>query len=145
MRKMRFFLYNCLMNRVVHFEIAVSNFEEAKKFYQSIFDWKFVSWGEHVDYIIIQTGKTDENGMPQEPAFINGGMYIRQTPVAGGAGENAFICTVEVENIDETLKKVEEAGGKIIIKKKEIPTVGFSARCKDLDDNIFGLLQPARG
>lgn len=130
------------MNKVVHFEIAVADFEKAKKFYGAVFDWKFVSWGENADYIIIQTAKTDDKGMLQEYGAINGGMYLRQTPIAQGEGENAFVCTVQVEDVDQTLKKVEENGGKIVMSKKEIPMVGYSARCTDLDGNKFGLLQP---
>lgn len=131
------------MNGVVHFEIAVADFEKAKKFYGSIFDWKFVTWGEgEVDYVIIQTVKTDKQGMPQESGGINGGMYIRQTPLTEGFGENAYVCTVQIENIDETLKKVTDNGGKIVMAKKEVPTIGFTARCTDPDGNIFGLIQP---
>ncbi|OGD91294.1 hypothetical protein A3D07_01375 [Candidatus Curtissbacteria bacterium RIFCSPHIGHO2_02_FULL_42_15] len=132
-------------NKVIHFEIAVSDFERAKKFYSSLFDWKFLTWVEgETDYVLIQTVGTDDKGMPQEPGAINGGMFKRPSKRAEGEGENAFVCTVEVEDIDETLKKVEDAGGKVIMPKREVPGIGFSARCFDLDGNIFGLLQPAR-
>lgn len=130
-------------NKVVHFEIAADDFERAKKFYGGIFDWKFMTWGEgETDYVLIQTVVTNETGMPTEPGGINGGMFKRQNKKADGDGENAFVCTVEVENLDETLKKVEEAGGKVVMPKKEVPMIGFVARCLDLDGNIFGLIQP---
>ena len=136
---------NTQKNKVIHFEIAVSDFERAKKFYSAIFDWKFVTWGEGgADYILIQTVDTDDKGMPKETGGINGGMFKRPSKRAEGKGENAFVCTVQVENIDETLKKVKTAGGKVTASKMEVPGVGIAARCLDLDGNIFGLLQPAR-
>ena len=131
-------------NKVIHFEIAVDDFKRAKKFYSAIFNWKFVTWGEvETDYVLIQTVATDDKGMPKEPGGINGGMFKRPKKRAEGKGENAYVCTVEVENVDATLKKVEGAGGKIVMPKREVPGIGFSARCLDLDGNIFGLLQPA--
>ena len=147
---------NIQKNKVIHFEIAVGDFERAKKFYSSLFDWKFVTWGEgDADYVLIQTVETDDRGMPEETGGINGGMFKRPNKLpegegppsssdSSGASENAYVCTVEVSDIDETLKKVQASGGKIIMPKKEIPQIGFSARCLDLDGNIFGLLQSSR-
>ena len=138
------------MNKVVHFEIAADDVSRAKKFYNAIFDWKFVDM-PGMDYVMIHTVPTDKEGMLQETGGINGGMFKRPNlkgnlsiENAGNGGENAYVCTVGVENINETSAKVTAAGGKVIMPKKEIPSIGFTARCLDTEGNIFTLIQPSR-
>jgi predicted enzyme related to lactoylglutathione lyase len=66
------------MNRVVHFEIPADNQDRAKKFYGENFGWKLNQLGPEMgSYVLIHTGPTDEKGMPQDKAFINGGLMIR--------------------------------------------------------------------
>lgn len=135
-----------MINKVVHFEIAADDLERAKRFYESIFDWQFITWsppGGEVDYILINTVATDERGMPKELGGVNGGMFKRSTSRAENGGENAYVCTVAVANIDETLRKVEANGGVVVMPKDEVEGIGFTARCLDSEGNIFGLLQPA--
>lgn len=38
---------------------------------------------------------------------------------------------VDVTSVDEFLKKIVKAGGKVVTKKTAIPSVGYSAYCKD--------------
>jgi predicted enzyme related to lactoylglutathione lyase len=49
---------------------------------------------------------------------------------------------ITVESIDESLKKVEKLGGKILVPKQQVPTVGWIAVAVDPEGNQFGLLQP---
>jgi predicted enzyme related to lactoylglutathione lyase len=51
---------------------------------------------------------------------------------------------ITVENIDEYLEKVADLGGKVIMPKQQIPTVGYIALALDPEGNSFGLLQPER-
>ena len=123
---------------IVHFEIPAKNAANLEKFYSQLFDWKIIhSPVEGMDYWIIQTVPTDENGMLQRPG-VNGGLYEKQP---GQEGMNA-VNYITVENIDEYIKKVTDLGGKILMPKQEVPTVGFIALAIDPDDNQFGLLQP---
>jgi hypothetical protein len=48
---------------------------------------------------------------------------------------------VNVPYVDEFLKKIVKAGGKIVTEKTAIPSVGNSAYVKDTEGNIFGLFQ----
>jgi len=65
-------------NTIVHFEIPADNIKELSKFYSSLFDWKIIHTPvEGMDYWIIQTVPTDDNGMPLRPG-VNGGMFARQ-------------------------------------------------------------------
>ncbi|MEJ2272082.1 MAG: VOC family protein [Candidatus Bathyarchaeota archaeon] len=124
---------------IVHFEIPAKNAVELGKFYSQLFDWKIIhSPVEGMDYWIIQTVPTDENGMPQRPG-VNGGLFEKQP---GQERMNA-VNYIAIENIDEHLNKVTDLGGKILVPKQEVPTVGFIAVVIDPDGNQFGLLQPA--
>lgn len=60
---------------------------------------------------------------------------------ASGAATNAFVYTVEVDNVDAYAAKAVAAGGELVVPKMAIPGVGYSAYCVDTDGNIFGLHQ----
>jgi predicted enzyme related to lactoylglutathione lyase len=118
------------MPRPVHFEIPADNPERAIAFYQAVFGWTFQKWeGGNVEYWMIITGPDGEPG-------INGGLMPRQHP------DQPCVNTIGVANLDETLAAVEKNGGKCVLPKMPIPTVGWLAYCKDTEGHIFGLMQP---
>jgi hypothetical protein len=49
---------------------------------------------------------------------------------------------INIEDIDKYTTKVTKEGGKILVPKKQIPTVGWFAIATDPEGNAFGLLQP---
>jgi predicted enzyme related to lactoylglutathione lyase len=127
------------MNRLVHFEIHVGDEEKAMAFYKAVFGWEFQKWpikgpdGKDEIYWGIITGPKEEPG-------INGGFVKRRGPApTEGAAVNAFVCTMTVTDVDESMKKVLAAGGTMAMPKFTIPGVGDMAYCKDVDGNIFGL------
>ncbi|HEV3224782.1 MAG TPA: VOC family protein [Puia sp.] len=129
------------MNRVVHFEIHAINGDRMQAFYQSVFGWDIKDMGPAMgNYRIIDTGK-DETGARW--TGINGGLTPRHGDgPEGGEPVNAYVCTISVANIDDTLKKIEAAGGTVATDKMEVPGVGHLAYRKDPEGNIFGVLQP---
>ena len=122
------------MARVVHFEIHADEPERAIEFYQSALGWEFSKWGGSGEYWLIITGSPDEPG-------INGGLMRRQVPLSGD-GVKAFVCTVQVESIDEIASKVERSGGKVSIPKFSVPGVGWVGYFEDTEGNTFGALEP---
>jgi predicted enzyme related to lactoylglutathione lyase len=58
------------------------------------------------------------------------------------AAPNAFVCTVSVDDVDETLKKVVANGGRIDVPANDIPGVGRLAYVRDCEMNLLGLLKP---
>jgi predicted enzyme related to lactoylglutathione lyase len=54
---------------------------------------------------------------------------------------NAFICTVRVDALDETLVTNERLGGVVALPKMPVPGVGWLAYVKDPDGNLLGLTQ----
>jgi uncharacterized protein len=129
------------MNRVVHFEIHAKDLDRTQKFYEGVFGWAITDMGPQMgNFRVVVTGK-DEPGSQWNG--INGGIIPRHGEVPkGGEPVNAFICTIEVENIDETLEKISKAGGTVALAKMDVPGVGFLAYRKDPEGNIFGVLQP---
>ena len=123
---------------IVHFEIPADDIEKLSKFYSNLFGWKIIhSPVEEMDYWVIHTVPTDEKGMPQRPG-VNGGLFPKK-PKHKGLNPVNYIT---VENIDEYIKKVTNLGGKILMPKQQIPTVGYVALAMDPEGNQFGFLQP---
>ena len=122
------------MDKVVHFEIPVDDLERAQKFYKGVFGWKMDAVPE-MEYILIGTTPVDENGMPTETGGINGGMMKRQKPF------NSPIITINVENIEEAMKKVMKMGGKMVREKMQVGDMGYASYFKDTEGNIIGLWQ----
>jgi uncharacterized protein len=123
------------MARVIHFEIHASEPEALIDFYTALLGWNFTKQ-EAMDYWLIETGPADQPG-------INGGLVRR--PVAGPAESqavNAFICTVQVDSLDDTLATNAGLGGVVALPKMPVPGIGWLAYVKDPDGNILGLLQP---
>jgi Predicted enzyme related to lactoylglutathione lyase len=127
-----------LDHTIIHFEIPAKNVQPLKSFYEAVLGWKIIKTPlDGMDYWLIQTVPTDEKGMLQRPG-VNGGLYPR-TPDMPGATQVNYIS---VENIDEYITKVTNAGGKILVPKQQIITVGSIAIAADPEGNSFGLIQP---
>ena len=126
------------MNRVVHFEIHADNPERAIKFYTDVFGWSFVKWeGSPTPYWMLMTAEKDS-----KESGINGGLLQRKSdclPLVDGAAVNAYACTVLVESLDETVKKIEAARGTLAMPKFAIPGMAWQAYYKDTEGNIFGI------
>jgi hypothetical protein len=122
------------MGEVVHFEIPADDLSRAKKFYSTVFGWRANEMPE-MEYVMIGTTESDENGMPKQPGAINGGMLKRQDPVRHP------VVTIDVENMDDALAKVKKNGGEIVREKLPVGEMGFAAYFKDSEGNVLGLWQ----
>lgn len=121
------------MAGVVHFEIPADDQERAKNFYSQAFGWRIDPVPE-LDYNMVITTPTDEaTGLPATPGAINGGMMTRSGEVTGP------VITVDVPDIDATLKTVEELGGSVVMPRNAIPDMGFYAYFRDTEGNVMGL------
>ena len=125
------------MARVVHFEIQADDLERARAFYAAAFDWSFQDYGELTGshYWGVVTGPDDEPG-------INGGLL--QRPVAAPApeqGTNAFVCTIQVEDYDETERRILEAGGTVALPKMALTGMAWQGYYLDTEGNTIGIHQ----
>ena len=121
------------MSRVVHFEIHAENPERAIAFYAALFDWNFTHWSGPMDYWLIKTGADTERG-------IDGGMIRRQGKIDGQA-VIAYVCTVDVSDVDKYAANAVKFGGQIVVPKMAIPGIGWLTYAKDTEGNIFGMMQ----
>jgi len=122
------------MPRPIHFEIQAQDPARAQAFYKGLFDWQFNQWGGQ-PYWLTTTG---DKALPG----IDGGLLPRPggAPV-DGAAMNAFVCTVDVPDLEAYLGRVPGLGGTVVVPKMAIPTVGWLAYAKDTEGNIFGMMQ----
>ena len=128
-----------MANRVVHFEIQVDDIERAKKFYTDVFSWGWQDWSSVTGspYWGILTAPQDSKELG-----INGGMLRRPCPApAPQQGTNAFVCTMQVDNFDETAKKILAAGGIVAMPKFAIGGMAWQGYFIDTEGNTFGLHQ----
>jgi uncharacterized protein len=124
-----------MSGRVVHFEIPFDDGDRARAFYQNAFGWTIMAMPE-MDYTIVSTGPSGEQG-PTEPGYIGGGMMTRSDGFKGP------VITVDVDDIDKALAKVEELGGKTVRPREEVGQMGFAAYFTDPEGNLMGLWQTA--
>jgi len=75
-------------------------------------------------------------------AGINGGILFRRgPPPSEGQAVNAYVCTVNVDSLDESVDKAIKAGGSLALPKMPIKGVGWVVYCKDTEGNIFSMMQ----
>lgn len=132
------------MNPVVHFEMPAEDKNRMADFYAKAFGWKAQMLGPEMgEYVVVQTTETSENGMIKEPGRINGGFFKKTKP------DQYPSVVISVEDIEEAMKKVKEAGGTVLGGMTpgvpdNIPGVGLYASIIDTEGNRVGMLQPTR-
>ena len=125
-----------LSHGVVHFEIPGDDPEKLASFYGDLFGWQIQKVPmEGMDYWMVGTVPSDQNGMPTEPGGINGGLYKRQAP-----GQMP-INYVNVESIDDYVGKAKSLGATVSLEKMPIPGMGYFAHLVDPQGNAFALFQ----
>jgi predicted enzyme related to lactoylglutathione lyase len=126
-----------MANSVAHFEIFASNVERARKFYETVFGWRFEEAGPPDFYLIVTGPDTD-------PGITHGLIARREGPAAEGP-LNSFRCTISVRSISDTLTAIKKAGGRLTSEVIDIPGVGKVAEFADTDDNIACVMEYIKG
>src|SRR4051812_20391436 len=91
-------------------------------------------YGGTGSYTTAMTVATDpETMMPTTPGAINGAIRERSDEIT------APVLTITVESIDEHIKKITEAGGKVVEDKQTVENMGHYAYVADPDGNVIGL------
>lgn len=121
---------------VVHFEIPADDVARAQAFYRQAFGWRLEAM-PGLDYTMVRTTPTDEQGMPSSPGAINGGMFRREGELT------TPVVTIDVADIDKALEQVEALGGSTVMAKAPVGDMGFAAYFRDCEGNVMGLWQSA--
>jgi uncharacterized protein len=116
------------MSRVIHFEIPAAEPERAAAFYKQVFGWSIEKWPGPMEYWMVTTGADGAPG-------INGGLLKKQAPTT------ATTNTIGVDSVEKAIAGVKSAGGKLVMPKTPIPTIGYFAYLEDTEGNLFGVLQ----
>ncbi|MQA78474.1 MAG: VOC family protein [Streptosporangiales bacterium] len=124
------------MDSVVHFEIPADDVARAGSFYRDAFGWNLMPMPE-MDYTSVSTTATGEDGMPSSPGAINGGLFTRTEPLTSP------VLTINVDDIEAALTKVEQHGGKTLLGKQAVADMGFTGYFTDPEGNTIGLWQNA--
>ena len=108
---------------IVHLEISTKNAAASAKFYSEVFGWK-IEVDPRFDYHQFAAEGGPGGG------FVNVDEHTKVGDV---------IPYLAADDVDAMLKKVEQAGGKTLLPKTEIPGVGWYALFADPTGNRIGL------
>ena len=127
-------------NPVVHFEMPYEDSERLAKFYTQAFGWQMQQHGPEMgDYVTAATTETDENRMVKTPGNINGGFFPKKPDWPAQYPS----VVIAVDDIKDAMKKVTDAGGKVLGDPMEIPGVGQYVSFTDTEGNRVSILQPS--
>lgn len=137
------------MNPVVHFEIPAENRKRISEFYSKVFGWQTQQLGPEMgNYIIVTTSELGEDKFPKQKGTINGGFYQKTKEVI----DQHPSVVIAVDDIHKSMKKVKEAGGKVLGgdpnkpgEPGEIPGVGLYCVFIDIEGHRMSMLQPSPG
>ena len=116
-----------MANHVRFFAITADDVERARKFYEAVFDWTFEDWGPPGFYLIHGAG-------------MEGALQARHEPIVGDH-PRSFELTVGVDDLDDIARRVRAAGGRIVMDKSHIPTVGTLIQFTDTEANRMGAMK----
>lgn len=113
------------------FAIHADDVQRCRRFYEAVFEWRFEPWGPP-DFYLVHTGDERNPG-------VRGLMHKRQQP-RGHGGPNCFECTIAVNDLDAVTAAIKQHGGRIIMEKAPVPTVGVLTKFEDTEGNVLGAM-----
>lgn len=129
------------MNPVVHFELPYEQEDRVATFYASAFGWRTQSLGEEMGHYVLVT-TAEEDAQPGAPAgAINGGLFPKKPDWPAQYPS----IVVGVQDIQESMAKVNEAGGEVLGEPMEIPGIGLYVSFLDTEGNRNSMLQALPG
>lgn len=124
---------------VVHFEMPCKDKKRVAEFYTHAFGWNMKQLGPEMgDYVLAGTTETDEKNMVKTPGTINGGFFDYKDDELNRAPH----VVISVDNLNESIDAIKQAGGEIVGEQMKIPGIGEYISCRDTEGNIVGVLQP---
>jgi predicted enzyme related to lactoylglutathione lyase len=117
------------MNHFSFIEIPTVDLKKAQTFFGRLFDWKFEPLVGYRDMMMINTG--------QEP----GGLLYKVKSIPK---KHSVLVHIEVQSIDEKLKQIRKARGKVVLQKTPILNLGWFAYFATPDGCTLALWEPQR-
>lgn len=119
-----------MMHAINWFEIPVTDFDRAKKFYETLFDAEVME-------MPFPDGKYGMLPCDMQNGGVGGGIVQGEGFVPSETGTIVYLNGGE--DLSVALSRVEGAGGKIIIPKMSIGENGFMAHFNDTEGNRVAL------
>ena len=121
-----------MANNIRHFDLHADDLARARRFYEAVFGWRFRAWGPP-DFFLITTGPDDDPGI--------GGALVKRHEAVTGVGIGCFECTIGVDDVTATAAAIEANGGKLVMPRVVIPTVGQLIKFHDTEGNLVAAMQ----
>lgn len=107
---------------ICHVEWSSTDFARTKRFYETLFDWKFQSWGD--EYLLFSHPDGIGGGFNKVPA-----VNTSSTPVV----------YIQVDEIEPYVSRITELGGTADGHIHEVTGAGWLTLFQDPDGNRLGL------
>ena len=124
------------LDKVEHFEIPADDHDRALRFYVDVFGWQ-LNPIPGVSYTRLLTKRVSENDLKPRPFEVNGAVVARDKE------RMSPVITISVTDMDATLARIQERGGKVVKGKTPFGSRGFTAYFQDTEGNVLGLWQVA--
>ena len=117
-----------MANPFVHVELATTDPDKAKSFYQALFDWKLneMDMGGGMNYTLIEVGEGTGGGMMKHPM---------------PGAPSAWLAYVNVDDIAAATATAKSLGATIVREVTEVPNAGSFAIITDPTGATLGLWQ----
>lgn len=121
-----------MANPFVHVELATTDLDKAKSFYQSLFDWKLseMDMGGGETYTLINVGDGTGGGMMKHPM---------------PGAPSAWLAYVGVDDVAAATAQAKSLGATIFRDVTEVPNVGSFSIIIDPTGAMLAMFQPKRG
>ncbi|GAP66622.1 glyoxalase [Mizugakiibacter sediminis] len=116
-----------------YFDLSVRDVPQARAFFEQVLGWRFTRFPMPYEYYRIEAGPAGEAG-------IDGGIGSVKDAPASEDGPTTLI-TVPVAELDEVVRRVVAAGGRVVEPRMPIPGIGWYATCAEPGGLKFGLIQ----
>jgi predicted enzyme related to lactoylglutathione lyase len=90
-----------------YIEFPATDIEAAKRFYHQVFGWDFKDWGP--GYTSFHDGR------------LAGGFNGESQPAGAGTKTSGVLVVLYAASLDDTYRKVKEAGGKVVRETFDFP------------------------
>ena len=119
-----------MKNAINWFEIPVTDFNRAKKFYETIFTYNMT---------VLDLGENFKMGfLPADPDGVGGTIILN--PSYKPSADGALLYLNGNPELSVILSRVVAAGGKVVVEKRQIsPEFGFMAIFHDTEGNRLAL------
>lgn len=117
---------------LAHFAINADDVDRARRFYGTVFGWRFRPWGPP-GFFHIDTG----SAAPGHPV----GALQRRRDLTRGRPIHGFECTVAVDDVRAVAAAVRAAGGRVLMDPTVIVGVGEVVFVEDTEGNVVGAMR----